>query len=468
MACTFLLIEKETCGMIMPHLWKRLSARSRGYRDNSLATLAAGLWLGLYPQLHLGTYSTLTRDKWIIMFCLFFFTIVCILNDGIRHRLARPVLFPSVLAGCLIGWICLSCLLSKYNADFWWLGASVRKEGLLTQFCYILLFLCFSCAGVNLAPLYGCTAFGVLLFAMVIFAQRAGYNPFGLYPKGTSYANSPAFQGTIGNIDMGTGYLCLVSGFFFSSLSGIIAGRKRIPLFSPAKNDRFIFLSSLLGLLLSVCLILTMGVQFGIISLSAVLLFAVLEYVPPRYRISLILLLLILILLFAWFYPGKTGGLWELHEILHGRLRLSFGSNRLAVWWYSLGLAGESLLLGGGSDTFEPRFNAWLKQNGLMIPKEQDGLVLPDYFDNPHNEYLAQLINHGLPAMLLYIALLLTVLFHPRFRRSPFRLAVAAYAVQAFFSFSVCIVAPMFWVVLGLCCSVSDESAVISLVPGQT
>ena len=413
--------------MIMPHLWKRLSARSRGYRDNSLATLAAGLWLGLYPQLHLGTYSTLTRDKWIIMFCLFFFTIVCILNDGIRHRLARPVLFPSVLAGCLIGWICLSCLLSKYNADFWWLGASVRKEGLLTQFCYILLFLCFSCAGINLAPLYGCTAFGVLLFAMVIFAQRAGYNPFGLYPKGTSYANSPAFQGPIGNIDMGTGYLCLVSGFFFSSLSGIIAGRKRIPLFSPAKNDRFIFLS-----------------------------------------ISLILLLLILILLFAWFYPGKTGGLWELHEILHGRLRLSFGSNRLAVWWYSLGLAGESLLLGGGSDTFEPRFNAWLKQNGLMIPKEQDGLVLPDYFDNPHNEYLAQLINHGLPAMLLYIALLLTVLFHPRFRRSPFRLAVAAYAVQAFFSFSVCIVAPMFWVVLGLCCSVSDESAVISLVPGQT
>ena len=139
--------------------------------------------------------------------------------------------------------------------------------------------------------------------------------------------------------------------------------------------------------------------------------------------------------------------------MLHGRPQPTFGSNRLVVWKYSLGLAQEKPLFGGGSDTFEPRFNSWLQQQGLSIPTERDGEVLPAYFDNPHNEYLALLLNHGLPAALLFIALLLTALFHPLFRQSPFRLAIFAYAVQAFFSFSVCLVAPMFWVLLGLCCS---------------
>ena len=56
--------------------------------------------------------------------------------------------------------------------------------------------------------------------------------------------------------------------------------------------------------------------------------------------------------------------------------------------------------------------------------------------------------------MLLLIALILLSLF--RRREGPLPLlapcsaAVLCYAVQAFFSFSVCIVAPMFWVLLGL------------------
>ena len=66
--------------------------------------------------------------------------------------------------------------------------------------------------------------------------------------------------------------------------------------------------------------------------------------------------------------------------------------------------------------------------------------------------------------MLLFAALILTALFCRRVRKtavpsspeqplavSPWKAAAACYAVQACFSFSVSMVAPMFWVVLGLC-----------------
>ena len=56
--------------------------------------------------------------------------------------------------------------------------------------------------------------------------------------------------------------------------------------------------------------------------------------------------------------------------------------------------------------------------------------------------------------MLLFLALLLAAVFRRRDGwlplLAPCSAAVLCYAVQAFFSFSVCIVAPVFWVLLGI------------------
>ena len=56
--------------------------------------------------------------------------------------------------------------------------------------------------------------------------------------------------------------------------------------------------------------------------------------------------------------------------------------------------------------------------------------------------------------VLLFVALLLFAVFRKREGwfplLAPCSAAVLCYAVQAFFSFSVCLVAPMFWVLLGL------------------
>jgi O-antigen ligase len=197
-----------------------------------------------------------------------------------------------------------------------------------------------------------------------------------------------------------------------------------------------------------------MEVQFGRITLAVLAVISAVFLLPKKWRWPALALLLVFALVIVWFWPGTGGGIWELHEILHGRSHLSFGSNRIAVWKYSLRLAPERLLTGGGSDTFVLRFNQYLHDTGYIIPERQGQTLLPHYFDNPHNEYIAQLMNHGLPAMLLLILLMVTSVMRRREAGipvlTPYSAAVLCYAVQAFFSFPVCLVAPMFWSLLGM------------------
>lgn len=196
-----------------------------------------------------------------------------------------------------------------------------------------------------------------------------------------------------------------------------------------------------------------------------------------------VLSVLCLILLLVWFYPFEQGGAWELHEILHGRPQLSFGSNRLAAWFYRLQLAGKNLLFGGGSGTFFQRFESFLAEHAYAIPSSQGEILIPTAFDSPHNEYISLLVNHGLPALILYCMLLWVLCFRhliekPRLMyglgtedrdrtekerqgnrlEESLRSGVICYAVQAFFSFSVCIVAPLFWVIMGVLASERSNS----------
>lgn len=414
-------------------------------------TLAACLWLGLFPLLQGGTYRHITHDKAVIMGILCALTLCGFLFD-LFSRAAAPLpssfraALPLAAGAALLLCTVASCLLSPFGPSVWWLGAGARYEGLAAELCYFLLFFLFAFSRVSLRPVLFSAAAGVAVFFVLVLLQRGGGNPLGLYPAGTSYALNPEFQGTIGNVDMGTGYLCMLAGLFLCSLP-VLSG-KRNPPASPA-------LTAALAAALSVTvfLVVSMGVQFGLITLAALLLLTLLRFLPRRLRLPLLLLLLVLVLLLVWFIPGP-GGMGELHEILHGRGRLSFGSNRAAVWLYSLRLSGERLLAGGGSATFPARFSSFLADHGLVIPSEQDGVPLPDYFDNPHNVYLAWLTDHGLPALLCFIVLLLSVLYRRQEGGlpllAPCSAAVLCYAVQAFFSFSVCIVSPLFWVLLGL------------------
>ena len=444
-----------------------------------MMTISACLWLGAFPLLQFGTYSHITADKWTIMLILTGFTVLCAVTDLILAlvrdgRVAWRRLFtgravPLIIASVLSLLIILSCIFSRYGSAVF-IGASSRREGLLSQLCYLGLFFMFAFSRVRRTPVVFSAAAGVIAFCAVVVLQRHGVNVFGLYPYGRSYATTPEFQGTIGNIDMDTGYLVLVSGLLLTEFIKACAPggfRKLLRVFLLAVLP--------LALACAVCLVITMGVQFGVIALSALAVFTGLRLIPRKLRllrIPIVILLLVAVLVVVWVWPGQGGGIWELHEIMHGRLQLSFGSNRIAVWLFSLRLAFQSpasALLGGGSDTFEPRFNQYISENGLVVPKYQGNVPLPDYFDNPHNEYIAHLVNHGLPAALLFAALIILLLVRRRrdpaalqapnyiHALSPWKAAVLCYAVQAIFSFSVPLVAPMFWVVLGL--AAGDEKS---------
>ena len=432
-------------------------------KNGIFMTAAACLWLGLFPLLQGFTYAQITLDKWRIMLVLCGVTFVCFCVDALLRRLSArreglrlsaffigvPRL-PLVLGCLLLLWSVLSCLLSPYGADIWWIGASVRREGLATQLCYLFLFFCFALSRFHLKPVLFSAAGGVVLFCAVVILQRLGGNPLSLYPAGRSYASNPEFQGTIGNIDMDAGYLCLLSGLFLHGAVSCLRSFREVRSLSSLSA----FVCCMIGLAVSIFLLLTMRVQFGLITLAVLAVFSAVRLLPKKWRWAALAVLLVLAFVIIWFWPGTGNGIWELHEIVHGRAQLSFGSNRVAVWKYSLGLAPERLLTGGGSDTFVLRFNQYLQDNGYIIPERQGATLLPHYFDNPHNEYLAQLLNHGLPAMLLLILLMFTAVMRKHEEGlpvlTPCSAAVLCYAVQAFFSFPVCLVAPMFWVLLGM------------------
>ena len=439
-------------------------------------TLSACLWLGLFPLLG-GTYARITYSKWIIMLILTGVTLLCFLFDLIRdhflnkepiRKLSIRNAIPLIVAAVLFLWIVITCLCSFFDPDIWWFGKGTRYEGLASQLCYFFLFICFFFSRVHLKPVLLSASGGVAVFFVIVLLQRSGGNPLMLYPGGRSYAQNPEFQGTIGNIDMDTGYLLLLTGLFLGELINSIRFSRsgaqnscKQPAFL-TKSFFILHSSFFIALLLTLYLIITMDVQFGIFSLGILFLVTLLRFIPKRYRLILLILLIIVVLLTVWFWPWYGGGLWEMHEILHGRLRLSFGSNRLAVWYYSLLMSKENLLTGGGSGTFRSRFNQFLSDNSLAIPSEQDGRALPDFFDTPHNEYIGKLTDHGLPALILFIVLLFLSVFRRRERMlpvlSPCSAAVLCYAVQAFFSFSVCLVAPVFWILLALSFTEQPES----------
>lgn len=471
-------------------------------------TAMAWVWLALFPLWQDGSYTRITRAKWEGMVLL---TAVCAALTlltalyALLRREKMPFRFGrhQLIALLLFGWMGLSALTAPYRfitgssgPPAVWMGA-LRYEGMATQLCYLAIFLIMSLHPIRMKPVLHAAAAALLLFCGVVIDQYAGQNPLGLFPAGRSIRTNYEFQGTLGNIDMISGYLALVvplllASFLLAKKGGWLwyaAGLAGVALWCCMEVQ-----SGLLALLLGLglmaaamllradcrprgCLLLA-GVLASValrtalvlpwldggkellllpsLTTAALLLVAALclgaahllhkhpgQDIPAKRVAVITCAVLIIGLIFFLLLPltDADGGLWEIQQMLLGRAEDAFGSYRVGVWRHTLAIAGEHPLLGTGPDTF---YYA-LKDRLAAL-----GATLPEPFDNPHNEYLAYAANCGFPALALYV-LLLGMLLRRRAKTSwPLLSATACYALQGIFSFSICLVSPMWWAIMGM------------------
>lgn len=477
-----------------------------------VTTVLGMLWLALFPLWQDGSYSRITRSKWLGLLLLTGVTVVACghmlatlaSRGGMRSHIRLTWLHAA--AAAYFALVALSAVYGSwadYNnedgrlAVIW--GAR-RYEGLITQGCYGLIFLCLSLTRVSLRPLLDAAAYTLLAYGAMVWLQYHDVNVLELFPAGTSIHTNYEFQGPIGNIDMVVGYLSIV-------MAALLGG------FAWLERPRWLWLAAgLAGVLLT----LLTEVQCGFIMLAAMLfalLLLALRHPDCRWRTLLILAgalamvsiwlttgmpwlheveelcfvfdwwrllpllagllltvaalrrrpgpaldwrwisaiavgLLVVALLAVYLLPFPAGsGLWEMQEILHGRAEDAYGSERIGIWRLTLEMNRGNRLWGTGPDTFLYAMDDHLWRTGQSLVQ---------HFDNPHNLVLGVMSNSGLPAMVLFLVLVVGALVGG-LRRSerdravlPWTLAVLCYLVQGMFTFSICLVTPMFFAALGM------------------
>jgi O-antigen ligase len=280
--------------------------------------------------------------------------------------------------------------------------------------------------------------------------QLAGFNPLWLYPKGTNFFDAgviytTAFIGTTGNTNLTGAFICTALPFL------------AVTMLKSRGKFRFLLL---IPTLLLLYIVLRMGVDSAILGLAVCFIITfpmVLNFKKKAvflYIIS-ILILAVLFVTFIYFYPGNDGFFHEVSEILHGRIDESFGSGRIRIWKNVLGEICDKPIFGKGPDTMQkekfPPFERFYPARNKVM---RTGI------DVAHNEPLNILYHQGVLGLLAYSGFVFFVLrAWYKNRNDALILAlgssVICYLVQSFFTFSMCISAPYFWIcaalIVGLC-----------------
>lgn len=146
---------------------------------------------------------------------------------------------------------------------------------------------------------------------------------------------------------------------------------------------------------------------------------------------------------------------FEFGEAVTGNSKPWHGTGRIHIWSETLKVVPDNLWNGVGIDNF---FNAF-GENEILIDIESKLAV-----DKAHNEYLQKLVTEGIFSFVIYIVLLFLIgikaiikIFKEKQRDDVLFVALflsfGVYCVQAFFNISVISVAPLFYIVMGLLCS---------------
>lgn len=121
-----------------------------------------------------------------------------------------------------------------------------------------------------------------------------------------------------------------------------------------------------------------------------------------------------------------------------------YGTHRITIWKKTMKVVPKYIIHGVGIDNF-------------IYAQDEGPIVIRKYtYDKAHNEYLQILICEGIFALICYLLLYTTIVL--KSIKSTYKndniyllLPVIGYLIQAFFNISVIEVAPVFFILLGLC-----------------
>jgi len=409
------------------------------------------LMLLVFPFYIEGDYTTLSGGKYRFFLILCGGYVLVMAGIALWDRLWRDKQTAAEL--CAVVYLSLtviSALLSKYDGV--WLGNG-RYEGAVTITVYVLSFLFVSRYGSAKPWQLGMLGFSAGAYAVICLLQIGGWDPLWLYPGNLGYADAGiayngAFLGTMGNAGLSGAWLSICVPILFAALF-VRKGKRKILL--------------LLPLILSLIAVITMDVTAAVVGAVGGMLLSLPVIVTGKKRkIARVTVggILALGIVMLWAYPF-SGTARELHAMLHGTLSDSFGSGRIGIWRQLWQLLPEYWLFGCGPDAVG--FLELVPFVGTV-----EGEAVTRSIDVAHNEYLQIFICQGIFALAAYLGMLAALGRGWLMGKSKAVIILGCgmlgYCIQAFFSFSMCITAPLFWLALGL---LSAESRMVTRKTGM-
>ena len=465
------------------------------------------LMLGVFPLFVLPSgYTNITNTKY------WFFAVVTaayaltVLTIKLIKR--RRLCTPSPALWAVLAFLAvavLSAVLSPYPLKT--VMGIGRDEGVPTLALYVLVFLCarnISCKRSYVLPL----ALSSTVFSAVAILQFTDKNPLHLYPAQYYYyaaqdIYTARFLGTLGNEGTACAFMCIAVPFMFAHFVTARSKRSALVLLPMTVTFFVLLYTGVLGGMLGCCgalavacvMLFTSSRRLSRIltALSALTLAAAAKYlIVPHYqypdlsfeiRANIIFVFMLIFALVLWVFAllahlcpfrvnvsrtrgvlflacaaalilallfvlsstAQEGFVYEVREILSGNISKEFGSNRVRIWTRSLELFSEQPLLGSGPNTVLQRMDITFERYSPL-----KGDYVYTSVDNSHNEYLNLLVNLGLLGLVPFILAQVFALCGKK-RPAPCLYALVGYMIQSMFLFSICITAPLYWLMLGMC-----------------
>jgi len=421
---------------------------------------------------------------------------------SVRNIIKEASFTQKALVAFLIS-VLISSAFSPYKV-FLWVGIG-RYDGLCTILLYLATFFTVSVFGkLDKWHLIGFSISMTILSIIGIF-QFLGINVFGLYPSGYNFLNS-TFITTVGNVNMTSGMFCLAIPLLITAFivleekyryiylvagaiclftemvcrteSGIVGLAGSLVILIPIViNTKERILGGLIaGFILSavvavkstltvtytgyvhVCNFLITNTTKMCMALMVTffVLWVILKIFEKKITVSrkkmtlslsIIMILAVIGSLSVVYFKGDSinvGMIKEAHQMMHGNFEDDFGSGRIFIWRRCMPIIKENPIIGTGPDSF---MNVFMNRYNQEVSQN---------YDFAHNDYIQLMINYGILGLATYLAALFAI------AKRSLKLSVhnekilvlgasmLCYCIQIFFSFSIVLVAPVFWIIYGL------------------